>query len=72
LQIPPNYGPEYTKSFKKIIPALAKKYNLPLIPFLLEGVAGVPKNNQIDGIHPNEAGHQLITQNIIAILNQNL
>ena len=72
LQIPPNYGPKYTNSFKKMIPALAKKYRLPFIPFLLDGVAGVPQNNQIDGIHPNEAGHQIITQNILLILNKNL
>jgi acyl-CoA thioesterase-1 len=57
MQIPPNLGHEYTAQFRAIFPALAKKNNATLIPFLLEGVGGVPKLNLPDGIHPTEEGH---------------
>jgi acyl-CoA thioesterase I len=39
---------------------VAKRYDVPLIPFLLTGVAGVPSLNQADGIHPNPQGHRII------------
>jgi acyl-CoA thioesterase-1 len=68
LYMPPNYGKEYTASFKKMYEDLAKKYKLPFIPFVLDKVAGDPKYNLADGIHPNEAGHKLIADNIYAVL----
>ena len=61
LLIPPNYGPKYTVEFKSIYPRLAKKYNLPLIPFLLDGVAGIRELNQSDGIHPKAEGYAIVT-----------
>ena len=64
LRIPPNYGQAYTKEFANIFPALAKKYNIPLIPFLLEGVAGERLLNQADGIHPNAAGHKILAATV--------
>ena len=51
---PTSHGFNYKKSFDKIYPDLSKKYNLSLIPFLLQGVALKPDLNQSDGIHPNE------------------
>jgi len=51
---PTTHGAEYKKEFDAIYPKLSKKYNLPLIPFLLEGVALDPSLNQQDGIHPNK------------------
>ena len=68
LLIPPNYGLEYTKKFKNLYPALAKKFNIPLGPFLLDGVAGQPSLNQADGIHPNEKGHQIIAEKMFQYL----
>ncbi len=58
MMVPPNYGPDYGKKFKAMYPDLSKKYDVPLLPFLLDGVAGEKKYNQEDGIHPNEDGHE--------------
>ena len=70
---PTTHGTEYKKDFDAIYPKLAKKYNLPLIPFLLEGVALDPSLNQQDGIHPNKQGtikvSETIKKRIINILN---
>lgn len=68
MQIPPNMGPEYTKEFRTIFPELAQKNNLPLIPFLLEGVAGETELNQEDGIHPTIEGHKIVAQNVWTVL----
>ncbi len=60
MEIPPNYGPAYSKAFREVFALLADKYDLSFIPFLLKGVAGNPSLNQADGIHPNRAGHKII------------
>jgi acyl-CoA thioesterase I len=60
MEAPPNFGATYTTQFRAVYPALAKRYDVPLIPFFLEGVAGVAALNQADGIHPNPAGHRVI------------
>ena len=52
MRIPPNYGPRYTQDFSAMFPALAKRYKVGLVPFLLEGVAGNPALMQTDGLHP--------------------
>lgn len=57
MQIPPNYGPDYAGSFAAIYPRLAHDLHVPLVPFLLAGVGGVPELNQADGVHPTPAGH---------------
>lgn len=64
LYVPPNYGKDYTEKFKKMYVDLSKKYKTPLIPFVLDKVAGDPKYNQADGIHPNEAGHKIIAETV--------
>ena len=61
---PKSYGTNYKKEFDQIYPELSKKYNLPLIPFLLEGVALNPELNQSDGVHPNEKGTLVISETI--------
>ncbi|RIV52082.1 arylesterase [Flagellimonas taeanensis] len=68
MQIPPNMGPEYTSGFRDIFPELAQKEDLALIPFLLEGVAGIPELNQGDGIHPTQKGQQLVAENVWEVL----
>jgi acyl-CoA thioesterase-1 len=68
LKVPPNYGAEYAGAFAKIYPDLAAAHHLPIVSFLLEGVAGEPALNQADGIHPNEKGHQRIADNLFAFL----
>jgi acyl-CoA thioesterase-1 len=61
---PTSHGASYKKEFDEIYPDLAKQYNLPLIPFLLEGVALIPELNQNDGIHPNEKGTVVISKTL--------
>jgi acyl-CoA thioesterase-1 len=68
MQVPPNLGQEYTTQFRLLYAALAKKNNAPLIPFLLEGVGGVPQLNLPDGIHPTAAGHQIVAKNVWKVL----
>ena len=65
MQIPQNYGTEYTESFRNAFYELAEQYNLRMIPFLLKGVGGVSSLNQADGIHPNAEGHQILTRTVI-------
>ncbi|HLI94317.1 MAG TPA: arylesterase [Puia sp.] len=64
MQIPPNMGEVYSKQFHDLFPALAKKNNLTLIPFLLRDVGGIPALNQGDGIHPNVAGEKIVTETV--------
>ena len=69
MYAPRNLGSEYVGSFDAMYPALAEKYALPLIPFLLEGVALDPVLNQPDGIHPTPAGQRIIMeQNIYPVI----
>ncbi|MFS4456278.1 arylesterase [Maribacter sp. 2304DJ31-5] len=68
MQIPPNMGPEYTIEFRNIFPTLAKKNDIPLIPFLLEGVAGIPELNLEDGIHPTAEGQKIVAKNVWEVL----
>jgi len=72
MQVPPNLGPEYTAQFQNIYPALAKKYSAALIPFLLEGVGGIPELNLPDRIHPNVAGHKIVAENVWKVLKKTL
>ncbi len=53
---PPNNGPDYGRDFKAMYEILAAKHNLPLYPFFLDGVAGDPKLNQPDQLHPTAEG----------------
>lgn len=68
LYMPPNYGKDYTDKFKKMYESLAKKYKVTFIPFILDKVAGNPKYNLADGIHPNEEGHKIIADNVFSVL----
>jgi acyl-CoA thioesterase I len=60
MEAPPNNGPDYTKAFRSVYSELAAEYKVPLIPFLLQGVAGDPALNQPDGIHPNARGSEIV------------
>ncbi|WFU45334.1 arylesterase [Bradyrhizobium sp. CB82] len=62
---PPNYGADYAARFNSIYPDLAKKFDVPLYPFFLDGVAADAKLNQADGIHPTPAGVDIIVKNIM-------
>ena len=68
MMVPPNMGLEYTEKFKNIYPALAKKNDAVLLPFLLEGVAGDESLNLPDGIHPNVKGHWIVARNVLEVI----
>jgi acyl-CoA thioesterase-1 len=64
MQALPNYGREYAARFRALYPELAQANRAVLIPFLLEGVAGVPRLNQDDGIHPAAEGHRIVAETV--------
>lgn len=64
MKMPPNYGNDYTKEFEAVFLRVASKTGVPFIPFLLDKVAGDPKLNQDDGIHPNEKGHAIVAETV--------
>jgi len=64
MEAPPNLGAEYTRRFRSVFPELARKNDALLVPFLLEGVAGIPSMNQADGIHPTAEGHRRIADTV--------
>lgn len=68
IQIPPNYGSRYTREFTESYPALAQHYKVPLLPFLLDGIAGRPELTQGDGLHPTAAAQAIILENVWKVL----
>jgi len=68
MEVPPNMGSQYTGEFRSIFKKLAEKNSMTLIPFILEGVGGVQKLNQNDGIHPTAEGHQIVAKNLWEVL----
>jgi len=60
MRLPPNYGAAYTRDFAEAFGTVARTTSVPLLPFLLEGVAGRPALNLPDGIHPNAAGQRMV------------
>jgi len=65
MEVPPNYGPGYTRQFREVFPSLAAKHSIEFMPFLLKDVAGLAQYNQSDGIHPTAAGHRIIAANVL-------
>jgi acyl-CoA thioesterase-1 len=71
MKIPPNYGP-YADQFAALYPKIAKDLNVPLMPFLLEGVGGIRSLNQSDGIHPTAKGQEIVAKNVRPYLEKML
>jgi acyl-CoA thioesterase-1 len=69
---PPNYGPEFTREFGAIYPRLARQLDVPLVPFLLAGVAGRPELNLPDGMHPTAEGHAVLARTLLPHLREAL
>ena len=65
MRAPPNMGEDYQQGFDAIYPTLAAKYDVPLYPFFLDGVAANPMLNLADGIHPNQAGIAVMIERIL-------
>jgi acyl-CoA thioesterase-1 len=70
MEAMPNLGADYVRRFRAIYPAVARANNVPLIPFLLEGVAGVDSLNQQDGIHPTAAGARIVADNVWQVMKR--
>jgi acyl-CoA thioesterase-1 len=64
METPPTHGFQYTIDFHRIFPDLASTYDVPLMPFLLMGIVGLPEYNLGDRVHPNARGAQLIADNM--------
>jgi acyl-CoA thioesterase-1 len=65
MRLPPSLGRDYTNAFEAIYPRLAEELDVPLVPFLLEGVATVSALNLEDGLHPNARGHQKVAKTVV-------
>ncbi|WP_065759410.1 arylesterase [Pseudomonas defluvii] len=63
MRLPPNYGVRYTEAFARVYDNLAKDKQVPLVPFFLEGVGGVPELMQADGLHPAQGAQQRLLDN---------
>jgi acyl-CoA thioesterase-1 len=70
MRVPTSYGPEYAGDFAAMFPRLAKSLGVPLVPFLLEGVAGRPRLNLEDGIHPNAEGQKVVAATVLPHLER--
>ncbi len=68
MQMPPNMGQDYTRDFQALFPEVARTKSAALIPFLLEGVGGMPEMNQPDQIHPTPEGHTVLSQTVLKTL----
>lgn len=64
IDVPPNYGPAYRQRLKEVYAGLARQYQVPLLPFLLEGVALQPGLMQADGLHPTAAAQPRVLDNV--------
>lgn len=65
---PPNMGESFANEFAAIFPRLAESNDAVLIPFLLEGVGGVPELNLPDGVHPTAEGHRVVAQTVWEVI----
>lgn len=68
MRLPTNYGEDYRTAFAAVFPEVAREHAVPLLPFLLDGVGGVQRLNQADGIHPTVEGQELIARSVYAFM----
>lgn len=64
MLLPPNYGARYTTAFAEVFSSLAEEQQIPLVPFFLEGVGGVPGMMQADGLHPTAEAQPVLLENL--------
>ncbi|AYF87139.1 arylesterase [Pseudomonas sp. JS3066] len=64
MRLPPNYGARYTNAFAKVYSSLATEKQVPLVPFFLDGVGGVPEMMQADGLHPRAQAQPRLLDNL--------
>jgi acyl-CoA thioesterase I len=72
IEIPPNYGSQFTADFRQMYRGLAREHRVPFLPFMLEGVGGHAELNQEDGVHPTAKGYEIVTENVWKVLKPTL
>ena len=72
MTLPPDYGPDYVKAFTATYPILGRKYDLPVIPFLLKDAYGVDGMIQADGIHATDRGNEVVAKNVLPLVEAQL
>ena len=68
ITLPPDYGADYVNAFTATYPMLSKKYDLPVLPFLLDKVYGVAGMMQADGIHATDKGNEVVARNVLPLV----
>ncbi len=68
ITLPPDYGADYVNDFTATYPLLAKKYAVPVLPFLLQNVYGVAGLMQADGIHATDKGNEVVAKNVLPLV----
>ena len=68
MEVPPNMGQKYAADFRAMFRTIAQKNEMTFIPFLLKDVAGIPRLNQGDGIHPTAQGQKILANTVWAEL----
>jgi acyl-CoA thioesterase-1 len=68
ITLPPDYGPDYVNAFTESYPVLGRKYDVPVIPFLLKDVYGVNGLMQADNIHATDQGNEVVAKNVLPVL----
>lgn len=68
MRLPPNFGADYVREFEAVYPRLARELDVPLVPFLLDGVATIGALNLEDGMHPNAEGYKRVAENVLQYL----
>jgi acyl-CoA thioesterase-1 len=68
IELPVNYGPQYRDGLRDVYRGLAREFNVPLVPFLLEGVALDPALMQDDGLHPKAAAEPRVLETVWSVL----
>jgi acyl-CoA thioesterase-1 len=68
ITLPPDYGPDYIKQFDDTYAVLAKKYRVPMLPFLLKDVYGVPGMMQRDETHATAKGNVIVARNVVPLV----
>ena len=68
ITLPPDYGADYVNEFTASYPVLSKKYDVPVLPFLLRDVYGVAGMMQADGIHATDKGNEVVARNVLPLV----
>ena len=68
ITLPPDYGPDYIKQFNETYAVLAKKYHVPMLPFILKNVYGVPGMMQRDNTHATAKGNEIVARNVMPLV----